>query len=139
MTSAFDEEGRTPWYDENNVELFLNDKAAAIDTESKTVTGASGRVVHYDVAVFGKSRLCELDLLNRAIANTFHITPKKLLAHTHLYLPSPEGNVPVFSCTGCVSVLFVLQLMTLVTSSKSFYVLLLFNRQSKTLKPCLNM
>lgn len=52
MTSDFDGEGRTPWYEENNVELLLNDKAVSIDTESKTIMGASGKKVDYDVAVF---------------------------------------------------------------------------------------
>jgi nitrite reductase (NADH) large subunit len=52
MTSEFDAEGRTPWYAANNVELLLNDKAVAIDTKAKTVKGASGKVVDYDVAVF---------------------------------------------------------------------------------------
>ena len=52
MTSEFDEEGRTPWYEENNVELLLNDKAVSIDTKSKTIKGASGKEVDYDVAVF---------------------------------------------------------------------------------------
>jgi nitrite reductase (NADH) large subunit len=52
MTSEFDSDGRTPWYAKNNVELLLNDKAVAIDTKAKTVTGASGKVVKYDVAVF---------------------------------------------------------------------------------------
>jgi nitrite reductase (NADH) large subunit len=51
MTSEFDSEGRTPWYDENNVQLFVKDKAVAIDTVAQTVTGASGRVLEYDVAV----------------------------------------------------------------------------------------
>ncbi len=52
MTSEFDSDGRTPWYEENNVELLLNDKAVSIDTKEKTVTGASGKKVDYDVAVF---------------------------------------------------------------------------------------
>lgn len=52
MTSEFDEEGRTPWYAENNVELFLNDKVVALDTKAKTVTGASGKTLAYDVLVF---------------------------------------------------------------------------------------
>jgi nitrite reductase (NADH) large subunit len=51
MTGAFDDEGKTAWYDENNVEIFLNDKVVSVDTESKTVTGKSGKVVPYDVAV----------------------------------------------------------------------------------------
>lgn len=51
MTSDFDAEGRTAWYEENNVELLLNDKAISIDTEAKQVTGASGKVIDYDVAV----------------------------------------------------------------------------------------
>lgn len=52
MTSDFDADGRTPWYEENNVELLLNDKAVGIDTEEKVITGASGKRVEYDVAVF---------------------------------------------------------------------------------------
>lgn len=52
MTSEFDVEGRTPWYAENNVELLLNDKAVALDTKAKTVTGASGKTLAYDVLVF---------------------------------------------------------------------------------------
>ena len=52
MTSEFDKEGRTPWYEENNVELLLNDKAVSIDTKTKKITGASGKEVDYDVAVF---------------------------------------------------------------------------------------
>eukprot|EP00578_Thalassiosira_sp_NH16_P014735 CAMPEP_0181125354 /NCGR_PEP_ID=MMETSP1071-20121207/26996_1 /TAXON_ID=35127 /ORGANISM="Thalassiosira sp., Strain NH16" /LENGTH=1087 /DNA_ID=CAMNT_0023210773 /DNA_START=155 /DNA_END=3415 /DNA_ORIENTATION=- len=52
MTSEFDDEGRTPWYEENNVELLLNDKAVSIDTESKIIKGASGKELEYDVAVF---------------------------------------------------------------------------------------
>eukprot|EP00986_Skeletonema_menzelii_P003444 scaffold1049_cov152-Skeletonema_menzelii.AAC.15 len=52
MTSEFDNEGRTPWYEENNVELLLNDKVVSVDTKSKTVTGASGKTIDYDVAVF---------------------------------------------------------------------------------------
>ncbi len=51
MTGDFDESGRTAWYDENNVELLLNDKAVSIDTASKTITGASGNLVPYDTAV----------------------------------------------------------------------------------------
>ena len=51
MTSEFDAEGKTVWYDENGVELLLNDKAVAVDTTAKTVTGASGKVIPYDVCV----------------------------------------------------------------------------------------
>ena len=51
MTSAYSEDGRTAWYDENGVELHLNDKAVSIDTTAKTVTGASGKVLPYDVCV----------------------------------------------------------------------------------------
>lgn len=51
MTSDFDEEGRTAWYDENNVELLLNDKAVSIDTKAKKVVGASGKEIDYDIAV----------------------------------------------------------------------------------------
>ena len=52
MTSEFDGEGRTPWYEENNVQLLLNDKATSIDTKSKTIVGESGTTLDYDVAVF---------------------------------------------------------------------------------------
>lgn len=51
MTSEFDDEGRTVWYDDNGVELLLNDKAVSIDTKAKTVTGASGKVIPYDACV----------------------------------------------------------------------------------------
>ena len=51
MTSEFDAEGKTVWYDENGVELFLKDKVVAVDTEAKTVTGASGKVIPYDACV----------------------------------------------------------------------------------------
>jgi len=51
MTSEFDAEGKTVWYDENGVELFLKDKAVSVDTEAKTVTGASGKVIPYDACI----------------------------------------------------------------------------------------
>jgi nitrite reductase (NADH) large subunit len=51
MTSDFDEEGRTVWYDENGVELLLGDKAVSVDTVAKTVTGASGKIIPYDACV----------------------------------------------------------------------------------------
>jgi nitrite reductase (NADH) large subunit len=51
MTSDFDKDGRTAWYEENDVELYLNDKAVAIDTEAKTVTGASGKTIPYDACI----------------------------------------------------------------------------------------
>ena len=51
MTSEFDEEGKTAWYEENNVELLLKDRAVSMDREAKTVTGASGKIIPYDVAV----------------------------------------------------------------------------------------
>ena len=51
MTGPYETDGRTAWYDDNGVELYLNDKAVAIDTESKTITGQSGREIPYDVAV----------------------------------------------------------------------------------------
>lgn len=53
MTGDYvDGEGKTPWYEENNVELLLNDKVVSVDTEAKRVVGESGKVVDYDVAVF---------------------------------------------------------------------------------------
>lgn len=51
MTDEYDEEGKTSWFDDNNVEIFLNDKAVSMDTEKKTITGESGRIIDYDVAV----------------------------------------------------------------------------------------
>jgi nitrite reductase (NADH) large subunit len=51
MTSEFDEQGRTVWYDKNGVELLLKDKAVSIDTATKTVTGQSGKNIPYDVCV----------------------------------------------------------------------------------------
>ena len=51
MTGPYESDGRTAWYDDNGVELYLNDKAVAIDTEAKTITGESGREIPYDVAV----------------------------------------------------------------------------------------
>lgn len=51
MTSAFDKDGKTVWYDENGVELLLGDKAVRIDTASKTVVGQSGKVIPYDACV----------------------------------------------------------------------------------------
>jgi nitrite reductase (NADH) large subunit len=51
MTSDFDTNGRTAWYDEQNVELLVGDKAVSVDTEHKVVTGASGKQIPYDVCV----------------------------------------------------------------------------------------
>ena len=51
MTSEFDGDGKTVWYDENGVELFVKDKAVKIDTVAKTVTGESGKVIPYDTCV----------------------------------------------------------------------------------------
>lgn len=51
MTDEYDEDGKTSWYKENNVEIFLNDKGVEMDTEAKTIKGESGRIIDYDVAV----------------------------------------------------------------------------------------
>ena len=51
MTGPYEADGRTQWYADHGVELYLNDKAVAIDTEAKTITGQSGREIPYDVAV----------------------------------------------------------------------------------------
>ena len=51
MTSEFKEDGTTAWYEDNGVEIFLNDKAVSIDTETKTIIGESGETINYDVAV----------------------------------------------------------------------------------------
>ena len=51
MTDDYDEDGKTAWFDENGVEIFLGEKAVSIDTEKKTITGSSGKEMDYDVAV----------------------------------------------------------------------------------------
>ena len=51
MTSEFDAAGRTAWYDEQQVKLYLNDRAVSLDTENKMVKGASGQEIPYDVAI----------------------------------------------------------------------------------------
>ena len=51
MTSEFDDDGATSWYKENNVELYIGDKAVAIDVDAKTVTGQSGKTIEYDACV----------------------------------------------------------------------------------------
>lgn len=51
MTDEYGPDGKTAWFDENDVEIFLNDKAVSMDTEAKTITGESGRLINYDVAV----------------------------------------------------------------------------------------
>jgi nitrite reductase (NADH) large subunit len=51
MTSAFDADGRTAWYQDHGVELYLGDRAIDIDTHAKTVTGSSGTVIEYDACV----------------------------------------------------------------------------------------
>ena len=51
MTSAFDADGKTAWYAENDVELYLNDKCVSIDTVNKKVVGASGKTMDYDACV----------------------------------------------------------------------------------------
>jgi nitrite reductase (NADH) large subunit len=51
MTSDFDEDGTTPWYQQNNVEIHLGDKATSIDTANKIVTSEKGKSVPYDTCV----------------------------------------------------------------------------------------
>lgn len=51
MTSDFDDEGKTVWYDENGVQLYLKDKAVSMDLQAKTVTGQSGKVLPYDACI----------------------------------------------------------------------------------------
>ena len=51
MTSEFDEDGTTAWYDENGVEILMNDRAVSVDTTARTVTGKSGATLSYDAAV----------------------------------------------------------------------------------------
>jgi nitrite reductase (NADH) large subunit len=51
MTSEYDAQVKTSWNEEQKVQLFLNDKALHLDTTQKIITGASGRIIPYDVAV----------------------------------------------------------------------------------------
>jgi nitrite reductase (NADH) large subunit len=51
MTGDFRPDGKTNWYDESNVELYVGDKAVSIDTTAQIVTGASGQTIPYDVCV----------------------------------------------------------------------------------------
>jgi nitrite reductase (NADH) large subunit len=51
MTTEYDALGKTSWYDEQQVQILLNDKAVRIDTTQKTITGTSGTTIPYDVAV----------------------------------------------------------------------------------------
>lgn len=43
--------GATAWYDEHNIDLYLPDKVVDVNTDQKTVTGASGKQVPYDICV----------------------------------------------------------------------------------------
>jgi nitrite reductase (NADH) large subunit len=51
MTGDFRPDGKTAWYEESNVQLYVGDKAIAIDTTAQIVTGASGQSIPYDVCV----------------------------------------------------------------------------------------
>lgn len=51
MTTPFDKDGKTDWYEENGVEILLKEKVTSMDTEAKTVTGTSGKTLSYDIAV----------------------------------------------------------------------------------------
>lgn len=51
MTDPYEKDGTTAWFADNDVEIFLNDKAVSMDTEAKTITGESGRTIDYDVAI----------------------------------------------------------------------------------------
>jgi nitrite reductase (NADH) large subunit len=52
MTSEFDANGRTARYADNHIESNLGDNAVSIDTQAKTVTGASGKIISsYDACV----------------------------------------------------------------------------------------
>lgn len=60
MTEEYEADGKTAWFRDNNVEIFLDDKAVTMDTEAKTIVGESGKVIDYDVAVLatGSFRKC---------------------------------------------------------------------------------
>lgn len=98
MTSEFDDEGKTSWYDENGVELYMKDKAVSIDTEAKTVTGTSGRIIPYD----GKKPtlpLCFSFLLTNLTTTTHQpaFWPPGLFRLSHQF---QESNALVSLCTG---------------------------------------
>ncbi|GKZ00591.1 hypothetical protein MPSEU_001011300 [Mayamaea pseudoterrestris] len=52
MTSDFLRDGKTTWYEENNVELLIGEKAVKVDSEQKVVVGQSGNEIPYDAIVF---------------------------------------------------------------------------------------
>lgn len=51
MTDPYEKDGTTAWFSDNDVEIYLNDKAVSMDTDAKIITGESGRCIDYDVAV----------------------------------------------------------------------------------------
>jgi len=116
MTSEFDNDGRTPWYEENNVELLLNDKVVSVDTKSKTVTGASGKTIDYDVAVFA--------------TGSFPFVPP---------IPGKQRPGVFVYRVSCSSVHLLLNTCCYQFAHKSLLLLLTtIYRQLKTLKPCLH-
>jgi len=40
------------FYEDNNIQVYLNDKVASVDKNSKTVTSTNGKVITYDKLVF---------------------------------------------------------------------------------------
>lgn len=73
MTDAYEEDGTTAWFKENDVEIFLNDKAVSMDTEAKTIVGESGKKIDYDVAVLatGSFRKYTVNIRGRDIFQLF--------------------------------------------------------------------
>jgi len=57
MTGKYDHDGKTSWYQENGVEIFINDKVVAMDIQSKTVTSQNGKVISYDSAIIATGSL----------------------------------------------------------------------------------
>ncbi len=52
IMSDYHGDSRTPWYEENNVKLLLNDKAVLFNIQSKTIVGTGRKTLDYNIVVF---------------------------------------------------------------------------------------
>ena len=133
MTSNFDDEGRTPWYEENNVELLLNDKVTSIDTEKKTVTGESGTTIDYDVAVFATGSYPFVPPIpgkQRPGVFVYRVSDVHLMMFACFILVS-SGTEGVCSCVS--HILFISTYLSPFTHTYTLH------RPLKTSRPCLPM
>ena len=69
MTDEYKEDGTTAWFEDNDVEIYLNDKAVSMDTEAKTIVGESGKEIDYDVAVLATGSYRKF---HNYFSNVFH-------------------------------------------------------------------